>query len=41
MVKLPHEALHRVFRESPNLFADTVQRVFNAAFPEIVEAEVR
>jgi hypothetical protein len=40
MPKLPHEALHQVFRESPNLFADTIQRVCQVDFPEIVEAEV-
>jgi hypothetical protein len=40
MVKLPHEALHHVFRESPNLFAETVRRIFDANFPEIIEAEV-
>jgi hypothetical protein len=40
MPKLPHEALHQVFRESPNLFADTIKRVCQVDFPEIVEAEV-
>jgi hypothetical protein len=40
MVKLPHEALHRVFRESPNLFTATIHRVFEVDFPEIVESEV-
>ncbi|MEU6860414.1 hypothetical protein AB0B28_16275 [Glycomyces sp. NPDC046736] len=40
MVKLPHEALHQIFRESPNLFADTVQRVCDVDFPDIVEYEV-
>jgi hypothetical protein len=39
MPKLPHEAHHRIFRESPSLFTDTLRRVFNADFPEIVEAE--
>jgi hypothetical protein len=39
MPKLPHEALHRIFRESPTLFAETIQRFFNADFPEIVEAQ--
>jgi hypothetical protein len=40
MVKLPHEALHQIFRESPNLFAETIQRTCHADFPEIVEGEV-
>ncbi|HEX2143339.1 MAG TPA: hypothetical protein VHG10_02410 [Glycomyces sp.] len=40
MPKLPHEALHHVFREGPNLFADTVRRIFDADFPENVQAEV-
>jgi hypothetical protein len=40
MPNLPHEALHRVFRESPGLFAETLHRVFDADFPDIVEAHV-
>lgn len=40
MVKLPHEALHQVFRESPNLFAETIQRACGRDFPEIVESEL-
>ncbi|THV30252.1 hypothetical protein [Glycomyces paridis] len=40
MVKLPHEALHHVFRKSPNLIAETIQRAYEVDFPEIVESEL-
>lgn len=40
MAKVPHEALHRIFRESPTLFTDAIQRVFETDFPEIVEVSV-
>lgn len=38
MAKIPHGALHRVFRDDPNLFTRTLKRVFDVDFPEVLEA---
>ncbi|WP_026925289.1 hypothetical protein [Glycomyces arizonensis] len=41
MAKIPHEALHHLFREDPGLFTQTMRRVFDERFPDIKEvAEV-
>ncbi|MCH7229645.1 hypothetical protein L0U85_02030 [Glycomyces sp. L485] len=40
MAKIPHEALHRIFRDSPALFTGTLRRVFETDFPDIVEVSV-
>ncbi|WP_030161633.1 hypothetical protein [Glycomyces sp. NRRL B-16210] len=40
MAKIPHEALHRIFRDDPSLFTRTLRRVLSADFPEIEEVSV-
>src|SRR5690606_3059752 len=37
MAKIPHEALHHLFRDDPGLFTRAVRRVFDEAFPDIKE----
>jgi hypothetical protein len=40
MAKIPHEALHRIFREDPGLFTRTLRRVLAVDFPEIESVSV-
>ncbi|SDD55095.1 hypothetical protein [Glycomyces harbinensis] len=40
MAKIPHEAMHRIFRDDPGLFTRTLRRVLAADFPEIEEVSV-
>ena len=40
MAKIPHEALHRIFREDPGLFTRTLRRVLTVDFPEIERVSV-
>lgn len=37
MAKIPHEALHHLFRDDPGLFTRTVRRVFGETFPDVKE----
>lgn len=37
MAKIPHEALHHLFRDDPGLFTRSVRRLFDEEFPEIRE----
>lgn len=40
MAKIPHEALHRIFRDEPGLFTRTLRRVLAVDFPEVEEVDV-
>lgn len=37
MAKIPHEALHHIFRKQPELFTRTMRRVLGKDYPDIVE----
>lgn len=37
MAKIPHEALHHLFRDDPGLFTRSVRRLFDESFPDIKE----
>jgi hypothetical protein len=37
MAKIPHEALHHLFRDDPGLFTRSIRRLFDEEFPDIKE----
>jgi len=35
MAKIPHEALHQIFRDQPELFTHAMRRVLGEQYPEV------
>ncbi|WP_199040396.1 hypothetical protein [Glycomyces salinus] len=40
MAKVPHEALHHIFRDEPGLFSRAMSRILDEDFPEVREVSV-